>query len=113
MNNPEITRRNIFVVYLLMFFTFGIYGIIWNVKTKREINSLGGDIPTSWLIIIPFVNIYWFYKYYDNFGTYVTKQDDGVLWFVLSMIIGIFMPYIVQSKLNRIAETQELISAPA
>ena len=40
---PAIKHRNIVVVYLLMFVTFGIYAIVWLVKTKEEINSLGGS----------------------------------------------------------------------
>lgn len=99
-----IQKRDIVVVYLLTFITFGIYGIYWEVKTKEEINSLGGDIPTAWLLIIPIANIYWLYKYADAYSKFVKKDNNGVLWFIVFWLIAIIMPAIVQSDLNKIAE---------
>ncbi len=51
-------NRSPIAVFLLPMFTFGIYGLVWLVKTKNEMNSLGAKIPTAWLLIIPFVNLY-------------------------------------------------------
>jgi len=98
-----IKRRNVVVVYLLMFITFGIYGIVWIVKTKGEINSLGGQIPTSWLIIVPIANIFFVWKYCEAFSINVKKDNNGVLWFILYILIGIIMPAIVQTELNKYA----------
>lgn len=98
-----IQKRNIVAVYLLSIITLGIYGIYWEVKTKDEINSLGGDIPTAWLIIVPIANIYWLYKYADSFSNKVKKDKNGILWFIVFWMIAIIMPAIVQSELNRIA----------
>ena len=103
---PAIKHRNIVVVYLLMFVTFGIYAIVWLVKTKEEINSLGGSIPTAWLIIVPIANIWWAWRYCEDFSKYVKKDDNGVMWFILYVLIGIIMPAIVQSELNKIAEKE-------
>jgi hypothetical protein len=100
---PEIKNRNIVVMYLLMFVTFGIYALVWMVKTKREINSLGAEIPTSWLIIIPIANIFWMYKYCEGFSTYVKKDNNAVMWFIIYLLIGIIMPALVQSELNKIS----------
>ncbi|MBQ6460815.1 DUF4234 domain-containing protein [Candidatus Saccharibacteria bacterium] len=99
-----IQKRDIVVVYLLSIITFGIYSIYWEVKTKEEINSLGADIPTAWLLIIPIANIYWLYKYAEGFSTKVKKDNNGILWFILFWLIGIIMPAIVQSELNKIAD---------
>jgi hypothetical protein len=86
-----------------MFVTFGIYALVWMVKTKREINSLGAEIPTSWLIIIPIANIFWMYKYCEGFSTYVKKDNNAVMWFIIYLLIGIIMPALVQSELNKIS----------
>lgn len=102
-----IQKRDIVVVYLLSIITFGIYGIYWEVKTKEEINSLGGDIPTAWLLIIPIANIYWLYKYADAFSRLVKKDNNGILWFIVFWMIGIIMPAVVQSDLNKIAEKKK------
>jgi hypothetical protein len=99
----EIEERNIVLVYVFSFITFGIYAIYWLVKTKGEINSLGGDIPTAWLIIVPIANLYFIYKYCESFSLYVKKDDNAILWFILYVLVGIIMPAIVQSELNRIA----------
>lgn len=98
-----IKKRSILGVYLLSIITFGIYGIYWQVKTKDEINSLGADIPTGWLLIVPIANIFWLYKYSEGFSKLVKKDDNGVLWFIVFMFFGIVMPGIVQSELNKIA----------
>lgn len=99
-----IQKRDVVVVYLLTIITFGIYGIYWEVKTKDEINSLGANIPTAWLLIIPIANIYWLYKYADGYATKVKKDNNGILWFIVFWMIAIIMPAIVQSDLNKIAD---------
>jgi hypothetical protein len=107
-----ITRRDVLVVCLLSIVTFGIYFIVWMVKTKTEMNSLGAQIPTAWLLIVPIANIYWFYKYAEGFSTYVKKDNNAILWFLLWWVLSIvFMawviwPAIVQSELNKIATTK-------
>lgn len=98
-----IRERSILLVYLFSFITFGIYALYWMVSTKRDINSLGASIPTSWLLIIPIANLYWIYKYCEGFAQNVKKDDNTLLWFILYMIAGIIMPAIVQSELNKIA----------
>jgi ABC-type transport system involved in cytochrome c biogenesis permease subunit len=99
----EIKERNIVVIYLLTVITFGIYGIYWLVKTKEEINSLGGEIPTAWLLIIPIANIFWAFKYCEGFASHVKKDNNTLLWFILYILVGIIMPAIVQSELNKLA----------
>ena len=105
-----IQKRNIVAVYLLSIITLGIYGIYWEVKTKDEINSLGGDIPTAWLIIVPIANIYWLYKYADSFSNKVKKDKNDILWFIVFWLIAIIMPAIVQSELNKIADKKAWVN---
>ena len=102
----QIQERNIVVVYILSIITFGIYAIYWMVKTKGEINSLGGEIPTAWLIIIPIANLFWMYKYCEGFAVHVKKDNNTILWFILYWFVGFIMPAIVQSELNKIAKGQ-------
>lgn len=100
-----IKERNVAAVYLLSIITFGIYAIYWEVKTKEEINSLGADIPTAWLLIVPIANIYWLYKYAEGYSNFVKKDNNGILWFLLFWFLAIIMPAIVQSDLNKIAKS--------
>jgi hypothetical protein len=102
----NITRRDVILVYVLSIITFGIYYIVWLVKTKTEMNSLGAQIPTAWLLIVPIANIYWFYKYAEAFSLQVKKDNNAVLWFLLFWLVSIITPAIVQSELNKIATTK-------
>ncbi len=101
-----IKKRNIVAVYLLSIITLGIYLIYWLVQTKKEMNGLGAKIPTAWLIIIPIANLYWAWKYCEGFATYVKKDNNTILWFLLYFFVGIIMPAIVQSELNKFAASQ-------
>lgn len=101
--NREIKHKSIFVTYLLMFATFGIYGLVWTVKSKRDMNSLGAEIPTSWLLLIPIVGVFWMYKYSEGFATHIEKDDATVKWFALHLFVGFLTPFFVQSKLNEIS----------
>ncbi len=99
----EIKRRNPVLVLILAFITFGIYQLYWYVKTKNEINSLGAEIPTAWLIIIPVVCIYWLYKYAEGFSKYVKKDDSTIMWFVLLFFTGPIAMALIQNELNKMA----------
>jgi len=94
--------RSILMVYLLSILTFGIYYLYWAVQTKEEMNCLGANIPTGWLLIIPIANLYWWYKYCDAFAKFVSKDNNGVLYFIIFIILPIIIPAIVQSGLNEI-----------
>jgi hypothetical protein len=104
MSDRKIEKRSIAAVYVLSILTLGIYSLIWTVKSKRDINALGGDIPTSFLLIVPFANIYWLYKYSEAFSSKVKKDDNKVLWFCVNLFAGIITPFFVQSELNKIAD---------
>jgi len=98
-----VKHRNIFLVYFFTVITFGIYPIYWIVSTKNEMNSLGAKIPTAWLLVLPVINLYWTYKYCEGFSEKVKKDNNTLLWFVLFVLVGIIMPAIVQSELNKLA----------
>ncbi|MAG45690.1 MAG: hypothetical protein CMH63_02890 [Nanoarchaeota archaeon] len=102
-----VKRRNIFLVYLFMFITFGIYGIYWLVSTKNEMNELGAEIPTGWLLIVPIANLFWIYKYCEGFSEKIKKDGHPIMWFILYLFVGIIMPAIVQHELNKLAPQQQ------
>jgi hypothetical protein len=100
----KITKRSPVAVIILSIITFGIYAIYWTVVTKREINGLGASIPTSWLIIVPIANIYFFYKFSEGFSLYVKKDNNAILWFLLWLVIAPVAMIIIQIELNKFAE---------
>jgi hypothetical protein len=51
------TYRNPYIVFFLSMFTLGKYSLIWFVKTSKEMNRKGADIPIL-LIIVPFIILF-------------------------------------------------------
>lgn len=97
----HIKYRSPVSIIILSIITFGIYSIYWVVMTKREINSLGAKIPTSWLMIIPIVNIYFFYCYAEGFSVFVKKDNSPILWFLLYLVISPVAMILIQIELNK------------
>jgi hypothetical protein len=105
----RINYRNPFAVFILPLITFGIYTIVWYVKTKNEMNAKGAQIPTAWLMIVPFVNIWWVYKYCEGVDYVTGGETSAILAFLVLILLGcvglatVGMA-IVQSGLNKVAE---------
>ena len=97
-------NRSPIAVLLLPFVTFGIYSIYWMVKTKGEMNALGATIPTAWLLIIPFVNIWWYWKYCQGVEHVTNGKLSGALSFIGYLLIGFIMSAIVQDSFNNIGK---------
>jgi len=95
-----MTKRSVVAVILLTFVTFGIYSIVWFVKTKNEMVKAGADIPTAWLMIVPIASIYWMWKWAGGVE-HVTrgKQSQGVA-FIMILLLSIIGMAVVQSSLN-------------
>jgi sterol desaturase/sphingolipid hydroxylase (fatty acid hydroxylase superfamily) len=62
--------------------------------------SAGAEIPTSWLLILPFVNIFWLWKWSGGVE-HVTRGKSGqAISFILVFVLGIIGMAIVQSAMN-------------
>jgi hypothetical protein len=94
-------KRNPIAVLLLSIITFGIYWLIWHVKTKREMVACGADIPTSWLLILPIANIYWLWKWAGG----VEHVSRGKMSQAVAFLVAWLLPYIgtaiLQDTLNK------------
>jgi hypothetical protein len=108
-----IKHRSPVAIIIFSIITFGIYALVWTVKTKNEINSLGGKIPTAWLLIIPFANLYFIYKYSEGFSQFVKKDNNAILWFLLYLVISPVFMILVQIDLNKLATSPMSPAAPA
>ena len=97
-----VKERNPVLVAVLGLVTFGIYAIYWLYSTKKEMVGLGAQIPTFFLIIIPIVNIYWIYKYSMGAAQVAKKKDNsGLIYFILWIIIFPVAMYLIQTELNK------------
>lgn len=108
-------NRSPVAVLLLPFITFGIYSIYWVVSTKIEMNKLGAKIPTAWLIVIPFVNIWWYWKYSEGVEQITNSKMTNILAFILLYLLGFIGQAIVQDSFNKVspaAPTENPVAAP-
>jgi len=96
-------KRNPAAVFFLSLITLGIYGIVWSVKTKNEMNRIGATIPSAWLMIIPFVSIYWTWKYCEGVEKVTGNKLSQVMSFVLLFLLSIIGMAIVQSEFNKLS----------
>ena len=96
-------KRNVFGVFFLPFITFGIYALVWYVKTKGEMNSKGAQVPTAWLLIIPFVNLYWLWAYAKGVEKVTNKASSAVAIFLLCLLFGVIGMAVTQSAFNKVA----------
>ena len=106
-------NRNPLLVILLPLVTFGIYMLYWFVKTKGEMNKLGASIPTAWLIIVPFVNIWWMWKYSEGADKVTNGQMSAVLAFVLLFLIGPIGAGIIQLEFNKLGVEAPVVADSA
>ena len=93
-------RRTPVAPLLLPFVTFGIYSIVWHVKTKNEMHQAGTKIPSAWLLIVPIGNIVWMWKYAVGVEQFTSNRmgRHGAFWLLL--LLGLIGAAIVQSSFN-------------
>ncbi len=107
-------NRSVVAVVLLSLVTFGLYDLYWFVSTKRELNERGAEIPTSWLLIVPFVNIYWAYKYFEGAEQVNKGRVSGILMFLLDILVIPVVPMAVcQDAYNNLQEVAPTAAQPA
>lgn len=85
---------------LLPFVTFGIYSLVWYVKTKNEMNRSGSGIPTAWLLIVPIGNIVWLWKYAVGVEQFTNTRMGRHAAFWLLLLLGLIGAAIVQNSFN-------------
>ena len=105
-------QRSPIAVFLLGLITGGLYSWYWIVKTKGEMNKLGEKIPTAWVWLIPFVSIWWLWKYSEGVEHVTGEKLSAVLTFVLLFLLGIIGHAIVQDSFNKIIAVAPTMSVP-
>ena len=96
-------HRNPIMVILLSIITFGIYGLVWYVTTKDQMNAKGAQIPTAWLLIIPVVDYWWLWKFCQGVELVTNKEMGAGVALLLIFLIGAIGMAIIQSSLNKVA----------
>jgi hypothetical protein len=96
-----MNKRSVAAVVILTIITFGIYAIVWFVKTKNEMVEQGADVPTAWLMIIPIAGIYWQWKWCGGVEHVTRGKQSQAVVFILIFLLNIIGMAIVQDMLNK------------
>lgn len=91
-------------VFFLPLVTFNIYTLAWYASTRGEMKRLGADVPTTWLIIVPFANLWWFWKYSEGVEYVTDRGMSTVSAFLLLILLGSIGMAIVQDNFNTIGK---------
>jgi len=106
-----MTKRSPVGLIFLFFVTFGIYNIFWFVETKNEMNRLGANIPSAWMLFVPLVNFRWFWIYGKGVALITNGAYSPVGSFLLMIFLGPFGNAILQGEFNRLAIGGESVQA--
>ncbi len=100
--------RSVAAVVILSIVTFGIYCIVWFVKTKNEMNKVGANIPTAWWLLVPIGNIWWQWKYCEGVEQVTRGKLGTAVGFLLLLLLSIIGIAVVQVSLNDVADQPQL-----
>lgn len=100
-------KQNPLTVFLLTLVTFGIYGVIWLARTRGEMVRKGADIPTTFLIIVPFVNYYYLWKWSQGVEHVTNGKMSWIVAFVLEWVLGPIGLAIIQDSFNNVPDFQQ------
>ncbi len=98
-------QRSVAAVIILTFITFGIYALVWLIRTRDEMVNQGADIPTAWLLIVPIANIYWYWKWCGGVEKVTNGKQTQTIALILMLLLSIIGMAIIQDSFNK-AEPQ-------
>lgn len=87
---------------LLTIVTFGIYGLLWYIHTKEQLNANGAQIPSAFYLFIPGLNIYWIWKFTEGLEFVTAKRIEGMTSFLFLCFLGVIGMAVIQDNLNKL-----------
>jgi hypothetical protein len=98
-----MSRRSVLSVFILSIVTFGAYALFWMVETKEEMNAQGAKIPTVWLLVVPFANIYFIWRYCEGVEQVSGGRLSARIAFLLLFFTSFIGPVVLQSVFNKLS----------
>jgi hypothetical protein len=75
-------------------------------------NAQGAEIPTAWLLLVPFVNYYWYWKYSQGAEHVTNGKLSAPLTFIMLLFISVIGMAVVQSELNKVSGSAPIGMSP-
>lgn len=107
-SHPHITfypKRKPWVIFLLQFFTLGIYSCFWFIARAQELNRLGEKRYTPWLwFFVPFIVLAQLFALPKMFGHLRELSGNTISQSVINGCIAVFVLVTFVSTLERYIE---------
>ncbi|NPE07362.1 MAG: DUF4234 domain-containing protein [Asgard group archaeon] len=98
-----VKERDPMMTIVFMIISCGLYMLYWLYETSKELTELGAELPTIWFIFIPGVNIYYIYKYTEEWHRIVKyKEQEAMIVFLLCFVY--YGYFIIQTELNKLVK---------
>ena len=98
-----VKERNPFLVLIFSILSLGIYHLWWLMKTKKELELTGTELPGFLYLINPFTTLYFLYKYFELFSSQIKKDNTPRFWTLLYLVCWPLAVVLIQIELNRVA----------
>jgi len=88
--------------FLLTLCTFGLYLFFWALDTKRALNKAGGNVPNGVLMVLPVLNLYFWYKYAQAYVSTIKRSvcdQDVLFYFLMPMLTASVIGLLFQNWL--------------
>jgi hypothetical protein len=95
-------KQSPIAVFVLSLVTFGIYSIFWLAKRRGEMVRAGADIPTTWLIIVPLANIWYYWKWCMGVEKVTKGKMTGIIAFILVLVLNVIGLAVLQNSFNEV-----------
>jgi hypothetical protein len=91
------------IIGLVMILIGAFYTVYWAVVTKMEmVRAYGVKVPTALLLAVPFVNIWWYWRYSVAVDKVTREKLSAPLCFILLILLGCIGEAIIQDFFNKI-----------
>jgi hypothetical protein len=102
-----VKNRNPVFVVAASLITLGIYALYWFYQTTRELGEVNKSdtSPVVWTIalFIPFVNLYFIWKYSGEAEKMMKKKHSQLVLFLAWLVFFPISQYLTQQELNKLA----------
>ncbi|MCG3253960.1 MAG: DUF4234 domain-containing protein [Candidatus Heimdallarchaeota archaeon] len=97
-----VQERDPIMTIVLIMCTCGIYALYWLFQTSKELIELKAELPELWFIIIPGLNLYFMYKYLEEWHRIVKYEQDFMMVLLIAFVFSPIVIYWVQIELNKL-----------
>lgn len=101
-SGEPVLQRSPISVLVLACVTCGIYGLFWYAGIARWARSRGAEIPTMWFLLVPILNLIWFWKFCKGIEHASRGQLSAGMNLVLLWILGGIGMFIIHGKIQEL-----------